>query len=858
MTADDPIDLQAKHRTFIKILAFINALFAWFTLLASVSATLINSDATLTSLSFKKLSLILVLFSLALILTWASIRLWRDSQVAIAFLHRIQKSSKSNWLFILLPLISFSILALSWVLIFLPEQRAIAILGPLSLYLPGLKPLLWLLGLMSLSLIFLASMARSAFNKNGDLQSPLFGRVSITIFAGIVILWALISITGLGAGFDISEWNAPGAPILFSQLFFALVLAMIIVLIIKKADQSQWIDAILFLLIWLIGISLWNSISPAPTYYSSAATIPAGQTFPLSDAFNHDVIANNVLIGEGFSFGNLQAIRKPLYAAFLATLHLITDSNYEEILQWQIGLLALFPAILFLLGRKLHSRFAGLLLAILILFRESNALLLGNVINVSHAKLLMTDFMAALGLALFLFICFQWFGKNRGEGRWALLSGGAMGLLFLLRSQQITVIFFMGFFLLLAFRAWGWRLKEIFQIGLLFGLGFALTMGPWMLRNRAATGEWILGQSTAAGYLAQRYSEDPEGVVTTFLPGESEGEYYARHTSSMREYVLAHPAETIQVVGDNYMRNLVLTLLPMPLTLQLWELEDHVREQTFWPSWSGEMSLESGLMLLLVLFVIANGIASAWRRANWLGLLPLVILLGYSLSLALARVSGWRYNQPVDWIAILYFVIGLSQMYKSLLYRIGLSLGESTLAIAPGEEAQNTRTLKIAWPKLLGLSVLILLIGSSLIIAERAIPVRYETFDQQFVAQTIAGLEEDDRIAFQDLLNGDGVRTIVGRALYPRFWLADQGSEGRDFALIAEKDFSRISLFIVGPHPSTIILPFEGNVGEWQSGLDSIALLCKGDSGLTAGLLILKEDDSSPLVFLSSKDDPCP
>jgi hypothetical protein len=71
-------------------------------------------------------------------------------------------------------------------------------------------------------------------------------------------------------------------------------------------------------------------------------------------------------------------------------------------------------------------------------------------------------------------------------------------------------------------------------------------------------------------------------------------------------------------------------------------------------------------------------------------------------------------------------------------------------------------------------------------------------------------------------------------------------------------DFARLSLFIVGTNPSTIILPIEKDMGEWRSGLDAIALLCKGISGLFAGLIILDENAAAPLAFLSNREEPCP
>ena len=74
------------------------------------------------------------------------------------------------------------------------------------------------------------------------------------------------------------------------------------------------------------------------------------------------------------------------------------------------------------------------------------------------------------------------------------------------------------------------------------------------------------------------------------------------------------------------------------------------------------MGFEQTILLLLNLFLISLGLSISMRKKRLMGVLPLTFFLGYNLANALGRTSGGRYIVPVDWIIILYFVIGLFQI----------------------------------------------------------------------------------------------------------------------------------------------------------------------------------------------------
>ncbi len=805
----------------------VSAVIAWLGLLPLLAQPIID-------FSPQRWFLLLLQLFLCGLLSWQMLRLARDKPCVRSLATRLQAWHQRRKIFYSICILATLGVIFSWTGLFLPETRAVALLGNLALYLPRLVSLFALglsLGLFSL---LVALIARYGWKSAGS-EARLGWRSSAILLALLLILWAVISLSGLGLGFDKSEWNAPGAPVLISQVFSSLVIAVLARALVARLPFRRRTDLLLFLLIWIIAALIWNAIPTAPTYYSSAPLPPVGQSFPVSDAFNHDVIANNLLIGEGLRFGSLEAVRKPLYAGFLGLLHLGAGSDYDALVVLQVIILALFPAIFFLLGRELHSRFAGLALAALIIFREANSLRLGDVINLSHAKLLMADFLAALGLALFALLAVIWIKRHRAQAHWALLLGGLLGLLLLLRSQHLTVIGAFAIFLLLAARAWKWNWKQALLLVLIFALGVSLAAMPWLLRNHDRTGQWIIEHSTAVSYLAQRYSDDPE-FSREFLPGEGEGEYYARFSAQLRDSLRADPMGFARIATDNYVRNLLLTITPLPLTLQLWDLEEHVRQQNLWPSWDGSLSSEAVALMAVNLAVLSLGIAAAWQRWRWAGLVPLAVLLGFTLNLAVARVSGWRYNQPVDWIVLLYFVIGLSQGLHWLGARLSLVVPTDVTS-----ENKAPRALSFQPRPLIVSALTLVLLGSSLLIVERAIPPRYSGQLAAQVQPLFSTFSRYEAYETLNLLTSNQLRKYEGRVLYPRFLKAGQGEAGGDFVLTSERDYSRLTFYLVGPEPLSVVLPINAVQDTWASGMDAVVLTCKGANQEVLAVLLFDQ-----------------
>lgn len=831
-----------------------------------MSAPSESAGAILFGYSLPRITLAFLLFIPSVVFTYFTIKVWLGSVKSKRIPDFLKKFVRNNfrfWIFLGLGLLFLSI---SWLLFFLPEKRAIHWLGPFSLYVAVAKPLL-LYGIV-LSLLALAHllMARYGIDIRTLRAEKSIFRLGLLLFSGLLILVMLISVSGIGLGFDASIWNAPGTPLLTSQVFIVLLCACLLLAIaiwLEKRMQKQdalksnsgfYLDVALTILIWLFAAALWL-VQPAPsTYYDTPPMPPNYQSYPLSDAFNHDVIANNVLVGEGFRFGDQVAIRRPVYVMFLAGLEALLGANYDAVVVGQILVLALFPALLYLLGTNLHSRFAGVLLAGVIAFREANSIVLGDVINTSHAKLLMADLPSALMVAGLALAVFAWMRRDPRNLVAPLLVGGLLGWSILLRSQSLTLL---PFLVLLAFLVWGWRVA--WRPILLFILGVSLVAGPWITRNRALMGQWAIEDAVVSGFLANRYSFTPGAFGLPFLVGESEGEYYARQMAQVRDFAFQNPGYVAGFVFDNFVRNQLLNFLVTPLSLQLRDLESHARELPYWPGWEGQLDIETYLPMAINLLLISLGIAVAWKRFRWAGLVPLFINVGFTLNLALARVSGWRYNLPVDWIVLLYYAIGIAQIIAWGVLLLKTVSWTKTLLLSFGQNngTARNRNQKSYQSSYLILSIVTLIFfGSSFLLIEAFSNPRYPSISTKEAAAEFLlskdqqGMATDvERQELIELISSGKITALNGRALHPRYYRAEEGEPERDFVLIDPMDFSRITFYLIGPSPASVILRVDSPDIEFPASSDVVVFRC-GDS-LEAAALIVKDPKIEPKLYIS-------
>ena len=278
-----------------------------------------------------------------LILNFLALRAWRNPLWADRLNSKLTElfaaSNSSRLLIVVIGLLA----VILWALALIPEVEAVQLFGSYTYYVLNIKPLLFAsASLAAFLFLYILVLVRGLDEEMIRSNRPLF-LLSVVLFVVLLGLWLLIALTGIGLGFDITNWNAPGAPVLIWQVVLAAAISVGTLWLLARflSPKYGWkrIDLFVFLAIWLLAAVIWLAQPQGTNYYAQAAYPPNHANYPLSDAFNHDVIAQNLLVGEGFRFAGLRAIRKPLtlsswQACMLLPGRILMQSSHCRLLLW--------------------------------------------------------------------------------------------------------------------------------------------------------------------------------------------------------------------------------------------------------------------------------------------------------------------------------------------------------------------------------------------------------------------------------------------------------------------------------------------------------------------------------------------
>jgi hypothetical protein len=852
------------RRNLLRLFFILPAIEAILAVGLIFSAPSEGGNALLLGLSLSRLLLVAALLAVAFFfaaIVWLNLRnhkLWQRLQT------RILAALQNRFVYALVLVLSGLLALVAFYLCLLTFKFTDAfVLARLQRLLPIF---LWLALFAAQLLVFAPLLGRSA-QITIDRRSMLPALLAFLALAAVAVF---IALSGLGLRPDRAGWDTPGTPLMATQILIAWLGALLLVAILGFAERKlNWqlsrVDWLAVFVLWLLAVVLWQSQPLSPTYFSPGPQAPNFSYYPYSDAAAHDVVAQNLLVGQGFSLVS----EKPLYSFFLAAVHVLFGQDYTRIVTVQIVLLALFPAVLYLLATRMHHRLSGALLGLALILRERNAIALSGEINVSHSKLLMTDLPTALGIALFALLLLRWLQSDRQQLRWPLFVGAALGFLMLLRSQNLVLL---PLLLLVAFWQGGksWRPRLMYSGVLL--LGFVLAALPWLLRNYAHTGQFGYSQPLQAAYLARQYSLTPEANDPGFPPDTPLEQYVTLGFANVRRFTLEHPGEVARFISAHFLHNEVSSLLALPIRFDLsdklvnyynllpyWEdaegrlwseccsLDAHIANTPYWQSWNGDLPADAILPILANLALIAIGIGVAWKRVGWLALVPLGLHLAYNFSTAVARVSGWRLVLPVDWVLIMYYCIGLGQLSLwAWAYFAGQQAHKAT------EPRKKTQAAKSApsRERLPQYAALILLAALSLPLTELLVPDRYAAANDTSALAAwrqsdFAGATSLDPAAF---LEQDDATVLTGRALYPRYYAAGFGEPGGQWPAFNPQPFARLGFVLVGPGGQNVILPLQSAPAAFPNAVDVIVFACQAENYLRAVAVLFPNHEAADLI----------
>jgi hypothetical protein len=685
-----------------------------------------------------------------------------------------------------------------------------------------LSPLLWyLLILFVQSFFFLVILYKGFHPANFASRKPVYA-AALQAFGLLLFLLLFIALTRLGVTPDPAYWGEPGVPLLGWQFVLALI-GGVGVLVLVLSFHLRGLDFILPVGLYIFALVLWLRV-PADVLANSfymPINPPSFQPFPYSDAGYYDQMAHSLLIGHPYQ-GTIPT--RPLYIFLLTILHLLFGESYRNILVGQAFVLATLPVVFYFLGKKLHSRVAGVTIALFFIFRELTTLLVSSNTRVSNTKTLLVDLPTLLLLLLACLFTLRWLEKKTEKD--ALIAGGMFGLLLLLRTQSMLVL---PLILLVALLVFGWKNRSFYLLTSFFLLGLLSTILPWLVHNYLQTGQFAFDAPFQYKIIATQYAYTGNLDINNFdFEGKGLGQV-------LLEFALKDPGFVFGFIANHFLATQIHGLLVLPLIKPYNGIFEPIN--LYWMEWNGTLEWYNLILVIFYLALVALGLGAAWKRWRWIGLLPLAFSSGYALATAVGRFSGWRYDLPADWVWYFYFGVGVAE----LLYQTALLFGakEEEPFRAPGAGAGER-----SWKRLFGLAVLFAFISALPWLIKNIASPRYADATQAALRGQIRSISNAPMDRINAFASQPDASIQTGRVLYPRFFSKEDGlASANPWPAYALREYPRIGFLLLNQSSVFVVFPTK-RLSEFPHARDAIVVGCQHEDYIEARWIVFPELDS--------------
>lgn len=809
-----------------------------------------SESAVFWGLSTERLALLGGMFISASALLFLGAQTLRGKFSGLILSNPGGKSPKAINFMLGLALLTF---CAAWTVTWTPAER----FGTYYYYLGRLYPfIIWLTCFSAAGLILLVA---HRFGLNIQ-QFVAFLREQRALWMFAVITLVIFGLLALAVNFRVVHmrwyeedfWYGAGVPLLTAQVLFATLTSVALIVVARKfftakIEKKHRFDLIAFVAIWAIAGFLWANEPVNADFFITKPVAPNYELYPDYDAKFFDLFSQRTLIGDGAA--NDWFYDRPLYSALLVYLHSLFGQNYLQLMAWQAALFAAFPALGYILGRQLHSRALGAGLAILLTLRGLNSIALGPFINTVHQKQMMTDFPTAVLLLLMTVLLIHWLrepGKNWPSLAW---TAGVVGLATLLRPHPFIYIP-----ILIALTIWVYRSQRRLW-GTFSGVILVAALAgvlPWAIGNAR-------GQSVVDLYLQKIKNVIETRYPDLHLPGSSSllAPLKFAAAENVRSYLIpaANPVpqdkSVLVFAFDNFLNNLTTSIQILPLSPYYQDLRYTTKTaENFWrPYWNGKLSLWGMVFLPCNLILLALGLATAWKRARWCGLVPLLVMLAYYCVDSLARTSGGRYIVPVDWVVVVYYFIGI----LALIETVSALFVRPQIVVEPvlSPPLQTSLLLRRAtWLRLSGVIISFLLIGMTIPLSTSFFEQRYPPATRKQIAQQVLteagsqlGLSNKEWMSF---LSSPQSVIIQGRILYPRQIEKDDGPKASVYKFYHPKPYPRMLFTLIGPGSITSAMFASMQAPNIPNASDAIILGCRESNYVQVWAVLLQ--DGSQLI----------
>lgn len=753
-------------------------------------------------------------------------------------------------------------IVVNYIVLFTPDQH----LGTLASYRARLYPLIWWLAILSLQFVLTALLWRRPYiARMKQFRKDLVG--AVILFGTLIVIVAMINWSRIGLKADEAFWQDAGVPLLIWQVFLAWGIGSFLYLLVGTQPDFKWktgfrflnknsLDLYICLVLWIAAFALWTSYPLKPSYNALPPRAPNFESYPFGDAIIFDVNAQNYLIGIPIPNDFWQ---KPFYSFFLSILHILAGQNYDLLIQYQVGILAFIPVIVFLLTRILSNQAAGVIAASLVIIREINALSLSNVIQLSHSRLLMSD-VFAMGLMTLIILLLTIWLKNPSKYRMLpIVVGGTMGILTLTRGHTLLLLPFVVLATVLVLVP-AHQYRRLLEGIIVLLIGFSVPLGAWVWRNYQWTGTLTL-QDPISPYttqIARFYSLAPLQDPAR-LPGEDDVTYYTRIQKQPVTFTLEYPEKVISFVSAHYVHNMIFSFIYLPNSLIIENPADYVKRMPFWANWDGYLPTEAKIFLVINLFMLSLGISALWNQSGYLTSIPLLLGFGYNLSVSVGRLSGWRLIMPADWITLIFYSVGLTQISMIIYTFFSGKLAARRTSVISVSNGDLTPPWN--WGKF-GLLCLVLVgLSLGLTMGHTLFPRKYPEKTSQELLLDFSGLLPEKGLPFQEkelhrFLAQDGAVVAYGRGLYPSYLPSHKGELNYFYLAFAPRQYKRLVFQLIGPEESGVVLPLNSRPSFFPDAADVIVFGCIVDNEYNIRLpgyidaLLVAVETSIPKIYV--------
>ncbi len=692
-------------------------------------------------------------------------------------------------------------------------------------YYARLSPLLWYAFVAAIELGLCILVAACGFRPAAVRSETITWRAAGIALVTLLVVFAFVAITRIGLTPDSAYWGEPGVPVLGWQLFLALASAAAFAFLGARLRSAPRAGLFLAVGVWALAVIIWLSVPNSVMKNSFYGPIdpPTNQSLPNSDAGYYDSMAHSLLIGYPYQ-GDIPT--RPLYITLLAALHLAVGERYNLIVAGQTLLLALIPVVLFLVGSRLHSRTAGLFAALFAIFREWNSLLISSQTRVSNTKTLLVDLPTLLLLLVACLFAVRWV-QRRGRLD-ALLSGGLLGLLLLLRTQTMLLI---PAVLLVALLAYGLRNREWPAAFGFFFVGLAAAVAPWLVHNYLRTGAITFDAPFEYQVIASQYKYTGNldlGAVD--LQGKG-------LLGLLTMFALKDPGFVAGFIGGHFFETLVDSVLALPMMARYDGLLAPLN--LYWMNWPAGVDPANAALIVPYLAIIALGIGAAWRRLRWAGLVPLACALAYAFANGIGRFSGWRYDLPADWVAYFYVAIGTAEAFHMLALLFG-----SKVAVQAAAEPSASMPRLLRRRYVAAALVTLAIIGALPWFAEGMATPRYAGDDlpalmNKITSSAVTGELQVQKSQIEALVADPQATLQIGRVLYPRFLLRDKGlASSHPWPAYAVRDFPRVGFLLLNQSRHDAVMQVSAADSQFAQGSDAVILGCQRQDYIEVKLIL--------------------